>query len=182
VPLQTAFGKADSEKYVEGADYGEDGEDEAIDDVAVPHADAELENRPSVEEMVARYDVPGVQYETRAVRCRTGGPIFQGFKPCADESFTREMKIPVSGIVDVFEYPKGKSKSRDDEADDSIAGYRQHYKDHHAPLHWPEPKRKTRKQIGVVGDRKAEQELGKAPRLLNVADVDRCVYRKFDSA
>src|SRR5258708_39127552 len=83
------------------------------------------------------------------------------------------MKIPVSGKVDVLEYANDKSKRRFDDADNSIAGYRQRYKEHHAPSHWPAPKRKTQKQIGVVRDRTAEHELGKAPRLLHISEVDK---------
>src|SRR5712672_1500387 len=82
-PLQTCYGKANGEKYAEGQDN---------DDVAVPRVNAELENRPSVEELVARYDVPTVQYKTRRVGGAEDGPPF--------------MKIPVSGDVAVIGFRK----------------------------------------------------------------------------
>jgi hypothetical protein len=168
VPLQTIFGKSDGILV----DFPGDADSEGGERPEAKYPlDSTLQNRPSVQELAASW--PAGKYETRLVRCRPGGPAFQGFNPCEDASFTREMSIPISGSVVVLEYPKGKSKSRDDEADDSIAGYRQRYKEHHAPAHWPDPKRKTQKQIGVVRDRTAEQELGVAPRLLHISQVDK---------
>jgi hypothetical protein len=92
-PLQSNYGKADNDNFTE--------QDWVEGDAKKPERDVEAEReiRPSVNELVQRYDVPTVKFETRVVRCRMGGPAFRGFKPCDDESFTREMKIPVSGDV-----------------------------------------------------------------------------------
>jgi hypothetical protein len=186
VPLQTNFGKSDGVL----ADFPGDADSEGGERPEAKYPlDATLQNRPSVEELAASWPAEKHCEMRRTPVSRDCSHIMGPILP------TREMKIPVSGKVDVLEYANDntrflilgeggvleyrndKSKGRLDDADDSIAGYRQLYKERTAlgtrPAHWPDPKRKTKKQIGVVRDRTAEQELGVAPRLLHISEVDK---------
>jgi hypothetical protein len=138
-PVQTIYGKVDGEKYLDGVDYAED-------DVPQPAVDAELENRPSVEEMEARCANVVRMYPLAFL------PFPWLYKP-----------VPVVVGVECIGHRKG--TGLEEAARKSLAAYAQSQATSRTP-HWPRAKDPNdAKQIGIVVDRIAKQER------LNINDV-----------
>ena len=114
-------------------------------------AEAELETRPGLNELVDRYSAPAVQYETQQVGLITGPRLSDcGYCMAPTSSFIREMKIPVSGDVECIGFHKDRLLEYEHAARMSLAGL---------------GIRRTRKQINAYVDKIAK------PELLNISDV-----------
>ena len=118
-----------------------------------------METRPNETELKRGW--AKAKYETRMVLASRDsshiiGPLLA----------TREMQIPVSGRVECTGYHKGTTSVLAIAAKDSMTEYWKRQATEPNP-NWPEAKRKTEKQIGIVVGRKAK------PELLNIREVDR---------
>jgi hypothetical protein len=145
-PLQSNYGQADNDNFTE--------QDWVEEDLKKPErdAEAELETRPTPEEMAARYSVPTVQYEIRQVGLITGPRLSDcGYCMAPISPLIRAIKIPVSGDVECIGFRKTSMTECERAAHMSLAGL---------------GIRRTQKQIGIYVDRILK------PELLNIGDID----------
>ncbi len=144
-PLQSNYLQADNDNYDDPEREEGDAEQPERD------AEAELETRPGLNELVDRYSAPAVQYETQQVGLITGPRLSDcGYCMAPTSSFIREMKIPVSGDVECIGFHKDRLLEYEHAARMSLAGL---------------GIRRTRKQINAYVDKIAK------PELLNISDV-----------
>jgi hypothetical protein len=142
--LQSNFLQADNDNF--GDPEWKEG------DLKKPQRDAEgeLETRPNLTELAACYDVPAVQYETRQVGLITGPRLTDcGYCMAPISPLIRQMKIPVSGDVEVLGFREDRVLEYEHAARMSLAGR----------------VRRTRKQINIYVDRILK------PERLNISDV-----------
>jgi hypothetical protein len=157
-PLQTNYLQADNDNH--GYDQGS-----VEGDAKKPlrDAEAELETRPNLDELVERYSAPTVEYETLQVGLITGPRLSDcGYCMAPTSPLIREMKIPVSGDVwcigfrkDLVDLEKAARKS--------LAAYALRQATY---PHWPRAMEETQEQIDTFVDRILK------PERLNIADVD----------
>ena len=144
-PLQSNYLQADNDNYDDPEREEGDAEQPERD------AEAELETRPGLNELVDLYSAPAVQYETQQVGLITGPRLSDcGYCMAPTSSFIREMKIPVSGDVECIGFHKDRLLEYEHAARMSLAGL---------------GIRRTRKQINAYVDKIAK------PELLNISDV-----------
>jgi hypothetical protein len=149
--LQSNFLKADNDNF--GDPEWEEG------DLKKPLRDpeAELETRPNYAELVACYDVPTVQYETRQVGLITGPKLGDcGYCMFPTSPLIHVMKIPVSGDVWCIGFNKDKLLEHDASARNALP---------------TRGIRRTQNRINDYADRIEK------PELLNISDV--AMHRKW---
>jgi hypothetical protein len=150
--LNNSFESSQSNwRQADNDNYGEEDREEG--DLKKPErdAEAELEMRPGVNELISRYDVPTIKYKIRQVGLITGPKLSDfGYCMAPTSPLIREMTVPVDGDVECIGFRK-----------DNLSEY---VTSAHAAL----PKRgvrRTQKQIDAYVDRLAK------PELLNIDDL-----------